>query len=162
MSLLTLCQWLENTSAGTGIRESIWLYPILQTIHAVSIIFVVGTISMVDLRLLGLRLWREPVTDVLGYLLPWTLRGVVIMALSGGLLAWSHAVQYYNSPLFRTKMLLLLLAGTNALVFHVTIYRSVGRWDQAAVPPGRARLAGLLSLMLWIAVVATGRAIGYE
>ena len=162
MSLLTLCQWLEQTSAGTGIRESIWLFPILLTIHAVSIILVVGTISVVDLRLLGLRLWREPVTDVLEHLLPWTLRGVVIMALSGALLAWSHAVQYYHSPFFRTKMLLIVLAGTNALVFHVTIYRTVGTWNQASLPPGRARLAGLLSLMLWIGVVATARAIGYE
>jgi hypothetical protein len=67
----------------------------------------------------------------------------------------------YHSPAFRIKMLLLALAGVNAVVFHRTVYRDAANWDPAAGVPGRARLAGLLSLVFWIAIIAAGRAIAY-
>ena len=83
------------------------------------------------------------------------------MVVSGSLLFSSEAVKMYHSPAFRIKMLLLALAGLNALIFHRTIYRDVAHWDPASVVPARARLAGLLSLVFWIAIIAAGRAIAY-
>ena len=82
------------------------------------------------------------------------------MVVSGGLLFSSEAVKMYHSVPFRIKMILLALAGLNALVFHRTIYRDVSNWDPAVVP-ARAQLAGLLSLVFWVAVIAAGRAIAY-
>ena len=78
------------------------------------------------------------------------------MFVSGGLLFTSEAVKMYHSPAFRIKLVLLALAGLNALIFHRTIYRDVANWDRGAVAPARARLAGLLSLVFWIAIIAAG------
>jgi hypothetical protein len=161
MSLLTLCHWIENTTTSTALRESMWMWSVLETAHAVGIVFVLGTIWTVDLRLLGLRMRHEPLSDVTRQLLPWTWCGVVLMLLTGALLVWSQPVKLYNNPFFRLKLALLALAGTNALVFHKTVYAKIAAWDEAPVPPVRARLAGLCSLVLWIGVVAAGRSIGY-
>jgi hypothetical protein len=161
-SLLSFCEWLENTPLGAGIRESVWWFTVLEITHTLSIILVAGTILLVDLRLLGYGLKREPVSDVVSYVVPWTLSGFMLMAITGVLLVVSEAVQIYNSTPFRIKMLLLGLAGLNALIFHYTIYRDAANWDDAPVAPFRARLAGFLSLLLWIGIIASGRAIAYS
>jgi hypothetical protein len=162
MSLLALCQWFENTAVGGAIRESQWWFPVLETTHTLGIILMVGTIAVVDLRLLGVALRREPVSNVTQQLLPWTWIGFTLMFVSGFLLVLSEAVKLYSSPFFRIKLVLLLLAGLNALVFHFTVYRQVGAWDLASQTPRRAKAAGLISLACWIGVIAAGRAIGYE
>lgn len=151
MSILHFCQWLENTPVGAGVRQSIWLFPIVETIHTVGIVLVAGTIAVVDLRLLGFALRREPVSAVLQQVLPWTWTGFALMLVTGALLVSSEAVKLYSSVFFRIKLALLILAGTNMLVFHRTAYT-----------PARARLAGALSLTCWIGIIAMGRAIGYE
>lgn len=161
MSLLSFCEWLQDTPGSTALRESILLWPVLETVHAVGIVLVLGTIWTVDLRLLGLRMRREPVWDVTQQLLPWTWVGFVFMFSTGSLLVWSEPLRLYNSPFFRAKLILLMLAGLNALTFHVTIYRKVTTWGQAPVPPLRARIAGFVSLITWMSVVAAGRSIGY-
>jgi hypothetical protein len=159
--LLTLCQWLENTPPAAALRNSIWMFDILETIHTLGIVLVAGTIMLVDLRLLGLGLKRAPVSDVVSRFVPWTLGGFCLMALTGCSLFSSEAVKLYNSPAFRIKLVLLSLAGLNALVFHRTVYRRAFEWDNAPVAPARARMAGLFSLILWIAIIAAGRAIAY-
>jgi hypothetical protein len=161
VTLLTLCHWLENTPVALAVRESIWMFDIFETVHTLGIILVAGTIMLVDLRLLGMGLRREPVSDVVSRIVPWTLWGFVLMFLTGGLLFCAEAVRLYTSPAFRIKLVLLMLAALNAFVFHVTVYRSAAEWNQAAVTPVRARVAGLLSLLLWIGIIAAGRAIAY-
>jgi hypothetical protein len=151
VSILHFCQWLENTPVGAGVRQSIWLFPIVETIHTVGIVLVAGTIAVVDLRLLGFALRREPVSAVLQQVLPWTWAGFALMFVTGALLVSSEAVKLYSSLFFRIKLALLILAGINMLVFHRTAYT-----------PARARLAGALSLTCWIGIIAMGRAIGYE
>jgi hypothetical protein len=116
---------------------------------------------LMDLRLLGLGLRSVPVARIVARIVPATWAGFGLMFLSGGLLFFSEAVKMYYSPAFRIKMVLLSLAGLNALIFHRTIYREVANWDPASAPPARARLAGLLSLVFWIAIIAAGRAIAY-
>jgi hypothetical protein len=159
--LLHFCQWIYSTSLGTGIRESTYVFPIIETVHTLGIVLLVGTVAIVDLRLLGLLMKEEPVSQVAGQLLPWTWAGFAIMFASGGLLFAAEAAKIYGNPAFRLKLLLLFLVGLNPLIFHFTIYRDVATWDTAPVIPSRARLAAFLSLSLWAGIIITGRAIAY-
>jgi hypothetical protein len=83
------------------------------------------------------------------------------MFVSGFLLFWAEAVKMYSNPAFRAKVLLMLMVGLNPLIFHLTVYRSVGGWNEARVTPWRARLAAVLSLTLWTGIVVAGRAVAY-
>ncbi|MEO8100416.1 MAG: DUF6644 family protein [Acidobacteriota bacterium] len=158
--LLTFCEWLNETWVSVGIRESQWVYPMLHFAHILANTLMFGTIVFLDLRLIGVGLTRRRVSDVAEQLLPWTWAGWVLMFLSGAFIFTSDPVVYYHSFFFRIKMSLMLLAGVNALLFHFTIYRGVSAWDQG-VAPARARMAGAISLVSWIAIVVTGRAVGY-
>jgi hypothetical protein len=161
MFLLSICQWLDSTRLNAAMRMSTWFFPTFDTIHTLGIVLVAGTIMLVDLRLLGLTLRAEPVAAVVKRIVPWTLRGFALMFVTGALLFSSEAVKLYHSPAFRIKLVLLALAGLNALIFHLTIYRDVAHWDPTAAAPVRARLAGLLSLAFWIGIITAGRAIAY-
>lgn len=161
MLLLAFCRWIENTPPAMAFRDSVWMFDITETVHTLGIIFVAGTIMLVDLRLLGLGLKRETVRDVVSRIVPWTLWGFGLMVLTGSCLFSAEAVKLYSSPAFRIKLVLLALAGLNALIFHRTIYRQADKWENASVAPARARMAGLLSLIFWIAIIAAGRAIAY-
>jgi hypothetical protein len=161
MSLLSICQWIQQTPTSTGIRESVWVFPIIESAHLLSLAVSVGTIVFVDLRLVGAAMRRQPVTDVIEQLQPWALRGFAMMFLTGGLLFWSEPLRCYNSVFFQAKFLLLFLLGINALAFHRTVYRSVAAWDKALEVPFRAKLAGYVSLTLWMSVIVLGRGIAY-
>src|SRR5689334_19662812 len=117
MSLLAICESIDSTAFSTGIRESVWLFPILETIHLLGIAVSAGTILFVDLRLLGLCMKRERLSDVLEQLQPWTLGAFLAMGITGSLLFVSEAVRCYHSPFFRAKAAMLILAGANALLF---------------------------------------------
>lgn len=160
--MLSICQWIYQTPLSVSIRESIWVYPILNVLHCVGILLVAGTIIVVDLRLLGLGMRRSPVSSVVGQVLPWTLSGFGFMFVTGSLLAWSEPLKLYRSLFFPWKLLFLAMAGLNALLFHYGVYRGVGAWDSASLTPVRARLAGAVSIACWISVIAAGRAVGYE
>lgn len=160
MFLLRICEWIDATQWGAAMRHSTWAFPTLDVIHTLGIVMVAGTIMLVDLRLLGLGLRGVPIPQLVARIVPATLWGFALMLLSGGLLFSSEAVKMYSSQAFRIKMILLALAGVNALVFHRTVYRDAASWDPATAPV-RARLAGLLSLVFWIAIIAAGRAIAY-
>ena len=162
MSLVfDFCQWLNDTGPATALRESTVMFPIVESIHTLAITLVSGTVAMVDLRLLGIALKKEPVSRVAGQILPLTWTGFIIMLISGVMLFAAEAVKCYSNPAFRLKLILLLLVGLNPLVFHLTIYNSVDRWDEAPATPLRARLAGALSLSLWSGIIVAGRAIAY-
>jgi hypothetical protein len=161
MFLLSICQWIDSTRFNAVMRQSNWAFPTLDTIHTLGIVLVAGAIMLVDFRLLGLGLRSVPVAQLVARMVPATLAGFALMLASGGLLFSSEAVKMYHSPAFRIKVLLLALAGMNALIFHRTIYRDVANWSPGTVVPLRARLAGLLSLIFWIGIIAAGRAIAY-
>ena len=159
--VLHFCQWLYGSTLGTSIRESTYLFPIIETVHVLGITLVVGTIAIVDLRLLGIVFRREKFSEVVGQVLPLTWSGFAIMFASGFLIFTSEAVDAYRNPAFRIKLVLLLFAGLNPLIFHSTIYRSVAAWDDARVAPRQARATAILSLTLWSAIIIAGRAIAY-
>jgi hypothetical protein len=159
--LLHFCQWLYDSGIGTSIRESIWVFPIIETIHGLAIALLVGTVAILDLRLLGLVLNGEPVSKIAGQVLPITWAGFGVMFVSGFLLFWAEAAKSYGNPAFRIKLILLLLVGLNPLIFHLTVYRGVATWNTRVVTPLRARLAGIFSLTLWGGIICAGRAIAY-
>ena len=163
MSILAICQWLEHSALGMGIRDSDWIFYFIESIHVFGIVLMVGTVAMVDLRLLGVGIMRrQPVSEVAGQLLPLTWIGFGTQFVSGTLLLVSEAAtKLYVSPSFWIKMGLILLAGVNMTIFHFTVYRNVTRWDSAPVTPAGARAAAWISLTLWTGVVFAGRGIAY-
>ena len=121
-----------------------------------------GLTVMFDLRLLGWTMRSVPVSEVIRRLLPWTIAGFVIMVISGTLLFYAIPLRSYQNIFFRGKMLLLLLAGLNVLIFHSRVFPRIATWDADAIPPTAARVAGALSLALWIGIVFSGRMIAYN
>ncbi|HEX4810153.1 MAG TPA: DUF6644 family protein [Bryobacteraceae bacterium] len=138
-----------------------WIFPIIETIHVLGITLLVGTVAILDLRLLGFVFKGEGVSQIARQILPLTWAGFAVMFVSGFLLFASEAADSYVNPAFRVKLILLMLVGLNPLIFHLTIYRDVSAWDNRVITPFRARLAGILSLTLWGAIVCAGRAIAY-
>lgn len=160
--MLRFCQWLESTPGSIALHESIWAYPVVESVHVLTLCLFLGLAVMLDLRLLGIILRKTPASEVLGWLFPWTLAGFITMAITGALLFYAIPVKTYLNIFFRLKLAFLLIAGLNAAVFHLTIHRQIGEWDFDAKPPFRARLAGGLSLALWAGIVVAGRMIAYN
>ena len=159
--IILICTWLEQTAVGTSIRESLWLFPIIETVHIFGIILLVGATSILDLRLMGLTFRDESVSKLAGRFIPWALAGFLIQITTGLLLFSSEATKMYGNLGFEIKMLLIVVAGINALIFHSVAYQSVGKWENDPVAPLGARTAGLVSILLWFGIVAAGRWIAY-
>jgi hypothetical protein len=153
--------WVESTPFAIAISESSWLFPGIECIHVLAITLVVGSITMVDLRLLGINLRERPVGELIAEVLPWTRASFAVAVCSGALLFSSNATKYWGTVPFRAKMLLLALAGLNMMVFHATIHRSVEVWGRQPQIPRVAKISGGVSLGLWIGVVTLGRWIGF-
>jgi hypothetical protein len=162
MSLLAFFGWLAETSWSIDLHESQYAYPIIESIHVWALCLFFGSVVMFDLRLLGWTMRSVPVSEVVGRLLPCTIAGFVILVISGTLLFFAIPLRSYQSIFFRTKMLLLLLAGLNVWFFHSRIYPRVVASDAGGVPPKAARVAGAVSLVLWISIVFSGRMIAYN
>ena len=162
MSLLTVCEWLERTRWSIALHESLYAYAVVESIHVLALCLFVGFVAMMDLRLVGVTFRRVPVSELAGRLLPWTRVGFAVMVVSGVLLFYAIPVRSYNNVFFRLKLVLLVLAGLNAWLFHWGIYRRVKTWDLDALPPRRVRIAGALSLLLWAAIIFSGRMIAYN
>ena len=153
--------WLESTPPAIAISESSWLFPGIESVHVLAITLVVGSITMVDLRLLDVNLRDRPVGELIDEILPWTWTSFAVAVCSGALLFSSNATHYWGTLPFRAKMLLLILAGVNMCVFHATTLRSVEVWGRRQPTPRAAKISGGVSLGLWIGVVTLGRWIGF-
>ena len=161
MSIMSMCQWLQDTSIGTSISQSIWVFPIIETTHVLGLSFSVGLLLVSDLRLMGYIMKKRPVSEVYEQIKPWMFAGFAIMVATGILLFWSQAVKAYESIFFKTKIVLLVVAAINAIAFERGIYRKIDQWDNALVPPREARIAGWASLILWAAIITCGRTMAY-
>src|SRR5579863_728967 len=150
-------RWFEATSPAVAISESSWLFPGIECIHVMAIAMVVGSITMVDLRLLDLNLRDRPAGELIAEVLPWTWTSFAVAVCSGALLFSSNATHYWGTGPFRAKMLLLILAGINMSVFHATTLRSIEVWGRQPRTPRAAKISGGVSLGLWIGVVSLGR-----
>jgi len=160
-SLHPILQFLQDTSFATAIREGDSLFPWIECVHVLAITFVVGSIIAVDLRLLGLASRDRRFSRLNAEIVPLTWSAFAVALTSGFLLFSAKAVQYAANLSFELKMALLLLAGLNMAVFQLLTIRGVRAWDSGPATPLSAKLAGGLSLSLWIGVVICGRIIGF-
>lgn len=161
MSILDFCTLLESSPVGTAISESEWLFPTIETVHVLALTLVIGSIAMLDLRLLGVSQRGKGVMQLTEETLPWTWAAFVVAAISGSLMFVSAATKYYGNIPFRFKIVLLALAGLNMAIFHTTAYRNVHDWNERLPTPTAAKVAASLSLLFWIGVVVAGRWIGF-
>jgi hypothetical protein len=161
MSILQICEWIANTSVSVGIRESIWTYPIIESVHVLGLTLFLGLLLLWDTRLLGFVLRRVPVSALWRQLFPWIAFGAIIITISGTLLFWSDPVKFYGNIFFRTKVVALVLAAANALAYHLGIERRLVQWDTASTPRA-AKIAGATSIAIWAVVVVVGRLIAYN
>ena len=156
MTYERLLDQLENSPVAKLMQIGDQTWVIVNTVHVLSFTFMVGSVLMVDLRLLGISARERSVTQMSRDVLPWTW-GAFSIACVTGLLLFAYRASFYgqNTPM-QSKMLAMMLAGANMALFHFWIWRSVADWDTAR-PPAAAKVAGALSLLLWVAVVALGR-----
>jgi hypothetical protein len=151
---------LESMPIAVAMRHELWLYPIVEIVHITGFVILVGSIVVLDLRLLGLsRALR--VSMLTRHVVPWSVAAFVLIVPTGLMMFMAHASDFITNRAFQLKLLLIMFAGINAAAFHVGVYRSVARWDEQARPPAAARLHAAASLLLWISVLACGRLLAY-
>jgi hypothetical protein len=158
MSLLPFFQWCYQTAIGEAIRESTWLFPLIEAVHLVGLGLTAGAVLIVDLRLLGVGLNRQPVARLSAAVEPWLLGSVTLMFASGIPLFLSESMKCYYSFAFWVKMASLFLV----LLFTFTVRRRVTRIGLTSDQPPRGRITALISLFLWFGVAWGGRWIGFS
>lgn len=162
MSLLDGCRWLAQTRGSIVLHESAYIYPLVESVHVLTLCVFVGMSVLFDLRLLGLVLPQVRASEMAARLMPWMKFGFGVMVISGALLFYAIPVRSFQNIFFRIKMIALLLAGLNAWIFQVGIRRRTAEWDLQPTPPRAARLAGMASLALWAVIIVAGRMIAYS
>lgn len=155
---------LEASGLGRAMREWLWLYPGIETVHIVGVGLLFGSIAVLDLRLLGFSR-NIPVKRLAVHVLPWTAASFLLIVPSGLMMFTAHASEFIDSPVFILKMCLIMAAGLNAAMFHAVVFRTVDVWDSGEMrglsPPPSARVSAALSLLIWISVIACGRLLAY-
>lgn len=157
MAIADWLQFLEHSSWAVSIRQSTWLYPFLEIIHIIGIVLLVGAAFLFDLRLLGFSK-QLPIDSLERHLWWWSIRGSLLVVPSGLMLFITNASTLGYDPVFRTKMILLLTALCNALLFHRLVSQSI---RHSTIIPPAAKAMAILSLLLWIAIIACGRLLAY-
>ena len=161
MDLQTLWQALEASPVGDFVASSSWAFPAVEAAHVSAIVTVVGTVAIMDLRLLGATSRSWTVTQMSHDTLRWTWLGFAVAVVTGSLLFVSKAHVYVQVPWFWLKMGAMLLAGVNMAIFEFFTWRSVHKWDVGCEVPLAGKAAGALSLTFWVLVVVFGRKIGF-
>jgi len=162
MTPLEFFTWLSETSWSVDLHESEIAYSIIESVHVWTLCVFFGLMMMVDLRLLGWTMRAVPVSEVLDRVLPWAIAGFVVMVISGMLLVLAIPLRSYQNLFFRGKMIMLVVAGLNAWLFHYRVYPKIAGKSFDGIPPKAVRIAGATSLALWVAIVFCGRMIAYN
>lgn len=160
--MVAFLEWLGSTKWSVALIESLYAWSLIESAHVVTLALFVGTVLMLDLRLLGVAFRRVPISEFTNHLLPWTRGGFVVMTVTGLLLFYSSPLRYYHNLFFRIKVLMLILAGLNVWFFHSRVHRRVAAWDRDPLPPRAARVAAVVSIVAWTTVVVTGRLTAYN
>ena len=158
MSLLPFFTWCEKSAIGESIRNSQWLFPVIESVHLLALVLIAGAVLVVDMRLFGLGLRRQPVAQLARDAQPWLIGGLMVMLTTGFLLFLSEAIKCYYSAAFAVKMTSLLLA----LIFTFTVHRKVVLAGESRVGPLWSRVVAVVSVMLWSGVGMGGRWIGFS
>ena len=152
--------WLELSGLGEAMRRSAWLDPIVEIVHIVGFVVLVGAAVMFDLRVLGLGRGLA-VTALARHLLRWSWLGLALVVPAGLMMLTAHATEFATNPAFLLKLGLLASAAANVAFFHLGPYRTVMGWNMAGPAPAAARAAAALSIAIWVAVIVCGRLIAY-
>ncbi len=156
--VLHFCQWLDQTSFGHEMRESLFQFPVIETFHVFGIVSLVTSAFLLDLRLFGVGPMKGCSVEKLArWVMPWVIAGFTIQFISGVLMFSAEATRSAVNSFFWFKMLSIVAAGINALVFHTTVYKQVGNWNNAQVAPLGARIYGMFSVILWLSIITLGR-----
>jgi uncharacterized membrane protein len=163
MEIDTLLRSLEATSIATAIRENESLFPWVESFHVLAITLVIGSIAIVDLRLIGLASRERDAGRLASEVLRCTWAAFALAVITGALLFASNAFDYAHNSYFQRKLVFLVLAGINMSIFHLFVGRDIERWGAPSqATPLPARIAGAVSLLVWIGVVAFGRWVGFS
>lgn len=162
VSLLAFCEWLAATQGSTALRESLFMYPLVESTHVMFLLLFAGLTTVWDLRLLGIGFTTVSVSEMNQRLLPWVRIGFVVMLITGVLLFYGIPVRTYQSVWFRGKVIFLVLAMFNIWYFHARVEPQSAAWATDARLPWVARRAGLASLILWALIIVFGRFIAYN
>lgn len=152
---------LESIQFLSDFSDSVLAYPIVMSTHLTCIALFGGMILMTNLRLLGLTFRSLTITQVVTSFRPWKRLGAVVMIGTGLLLATCEATKYAPNPYFWTKMVVLGLIGVHGAVFRPLVYTRTEELDKSAVIPTKAKVAAILSLVLWTTMFTMGRMIAY-
>jgi hypothetical protein len=158
MSVLSFFSWCENTSLGEAIRASRWLFPAIESVHLLALAVIGGAVLVMNLRLLGFGIKRQPAAQLWRDTWPWLMGSLTVMLISGMLLFTSEAIKLYYHGAFWVKMSALLLA----MLFTFTVMRKIALADPGRVGPAWGKVAALISLLLWSTVGVCGRWIGFS
>jgi len=161
MDIAAILKWFEASGLAATIRDSLFLFPLIEATHVIGLALVFGTIAIIDLRLLGLASTRRSFHKMASDILKWTWAAFALTVLTGSLMFITNATVYYHNTFFRIKMLLMLLSGINMMVFELTAGRTIHAWDQAPSAPRVGKTVGALSLAMWIAIIFMGRLTGF-
>ena len=157
MSVLSFFQWCAASALGTAIRDSRWLFPVIEAVHLLGLAMMGGFVLLVDMRLMGLSMPRKPVAALAREIQPWLIGALSVMLITGLLLYTSEPLKLYYNPAFWMKMSFL----TSAIVYTFTVRRTVLAADETRVGPVWGKLVALVSIALWAGVGVGGRAIGF-
>jgi len=151
---------LESAPLAVAMRHELWLYPIVEIVHITGFVVLVGSIVVLDLRLLGLSR-SISARELSRHVLPWTLGALIVIVPSGLLMFMAHASDFVANRAFQLKLSLLALAGVNALLFHTSRHGKYSQWDRDAAPPAAVKVHAAVSLVIWGGVLACGRLLAY-
>jgi hypothetical protein len=160
-SITGFLEWLQALPLAVFIHKKAWAFTTVEVVHVFAISLVIGTIAIVDLRLLGLASTKRPFAELSKQVLPFTWAAFVLAVIAGLLLFISRATEYVVNPTFWIKMLLIVLAGINMMIFEFITVRDVQKWNLDPTPPPPARLAGGISITCWVLVLVFGRLIAF-
>ncbi len=152
--------WMEATALSQAMRGSLWMYPIVEIVHIIGFVMLVGSVAMFDFRVLGLSKGL-PVQRLGRHLLRWSVASFALIVPAGLMMFSAHPQDFISNRIFLLKMLLIMTAVVNAAMFHMGPYRSVEQWDTLLPAPFSAKLHAALSLLIWIAVISCGRLLAY-
>lgn len=161
MSLQDILQTIQDSDLSLWIRQNPPVFPTLESLHVIAVALVFGTILIVDLRLIGFSSHRRSIDKLIAELLPVTWGAFALAVVSGSLMVVANAPSYAHNTQFLLKMVALAAAGINMAIFHTTVYRRIADWDLQVPPPNAARMAGVMSVFLWMTVIYLGRWIGF-
>ena len=162
MPIRAVFEAVANSENSIALRESQYVWSLFEVAHVISMCLFAGLIIMMDLRLLGIGNMQTPFSQLQKRLFPWQMLGMTLSSITGLILVYGDPMRFYANIFFWIKMLMMAIAGINAMAFHYITYFSVDSWDSARVPPFGAKLSGALGVALWGFVIIAGRLIPYN